>query len=337
VRGPERNGLDGELYFSTELAAAGATNHVDVARTDGDRLCIEGKGGEACPSSDRLPIAIDTASCGDGCTATIQTDDRGYPYVDVTATSDVELAVDVHALDGSGAWHDRFIVPFRPVAELRIVMLEDGPLGVAYAAEVGASAVVYACALPPGSDECLRGTYAATVTGEGVVEVAAAPPLDYDNGGRAFTRIHLAAPGTGKLHISALGIDRAIAMRAADPSEWTEVRFARYDFTASTIALDATGFLGIDVPAMRIPENPAPYSLPIVATAILADGSRALIPAAQVVCTPAERVVLRTWSANPSAWRGLLDLTDYLAPSPGDATCVVAGHAELGALQIHVD
>ena len=356
VTDPPANGLDGQLYFTAPgESAVGTTTVIAVTRGQPDSTtCVIGKGGDTCEGGSYDRVVIDSASCGDGCTATISGDAPGLLNVVESAPGDHVLVVTTHAVHGSGTWTDRFALHASIATAFAVVSADRQPLGVAYATEVGARMPLYVCPLaaPPPADqlgdlECLAGDFPQDVSGDGVVHVTPSITIANDNplapAHQPFA-VELAAAGTGHLHVTAFGMTRTIALRAASPAEWTRIEFAPFDVTAGDVRdITESGFVGTPTSAMTLDLG----NTYMTATAVLADGSRVLLSASRISCQPANRLVAkllnlsnRTASWSPDGvglWASMVDVPDYTAISPGDATCVVTGHEALGSLAVHVD
>jgi len=316
---PDRNGLDGNLQFDPGtfgVSASGATMPVQVIRyADGAHWCAEGKSGESCEPQDVVPIAIDSATCGDGCTATID-----GTIVDVIGTGQQQLAVSVHALDGSDAWTDSFNMTFVPATSLQLGVLTE-PIGATFATEVGASFELQAIAFAA-DGTVLTGTLAPTIATDGAVIATA--------GADDTLTVSLPSAGTGTLTVSAVGVSKTLRLRAAAPSEWTSISFATFDTLNTEFATN-------DDAAGLISPLPATVHLELgfanlAAVATLADGSQALLSSSRIHCTP-ESVVTYSGAGEVGDWAGELEV---LIEGTGDATCAVTGFEPLGTLAIHV-
>jgi len=352
---PPANGLDGQLYFTAPSdSAVGTTNVIAVTRGQPDSTtCVIGKGGDTCEGGHYDRVVVDSASCGDGCTATISADAPGLLNVVESAPGDHVLVVTTHAVHGSGTWTDRFALHASIATAFAVVSADRQPLGVAYPTEVGARMPLYICLLaapapadPLGDLECLAGDFAQDVAGDGVVQVTPSISIANDNpiapAHQPFA-VELAAAGTGHLRVTALGMTRTFALRAAAPSEWTRIEFAPFDYSATYVRdITASGFVGTPTSALTLDLG----NTYMTATAVLADGSRELLSASRISCQPADRLVAKLLNASNRTtlwspdgvglWASLVDVPDYSAISHGDATCVVTGHEALGTLSVHV-
>jgi hypothetical protein len=347
LREPVQNGIDHQLTFRVKYddAAVGATNHVTVVRNDGDRLCVEGKSGEDCDAQSTKPIVLDSADCGDGCTATI----TGAQTIDVAFASEgaFEVAVTAHA--GKDTWHDRYPLHATRPLSFAIVSADAQPIGAAYATEVGARTALIVCAVAGNGYSsdlmCLGGDFDQAITGDGVVAAMptiAIPDDDPISPTHQPFGVVLATPGTGNLHVTALGLSRTIAFRAAAPADWQRIEFAPYDTAVAELRdIALGGFVGAPLTDVTIDHTSFDMHY-IVATAVLADGSRALLSAPRLACLPATRASAtpqnfsyrEMWSQG--TWASLVEIADYGNLSPGDATCAVTGYEALGTLSVHV-
>jgi len=111
--------------------------------------------------------------------------------------------------------------------------------------------------------------------------------------------------------------------------EWVGVEFHRPDIHVPGDT-SASAFLG----PLTNEETIRPHGSDITAAARLADGTRVLIPASRIDCTPKERAQIRSYITDNQVlgsleWPGA-------KPSLGDATCAIVGYEGLGQLTVHV-
>jgi hypothetical protein len=332
---PHTNGLDGQLEFTApDRIAMSADCDVGVARD--------------------APVVLDTASCGDDCTATIVGD--GLVAVVTSLPGDFVLDVTAHEVDSSTQWRDRYVLHEVTAQSFAVVSADREPLGVAYATEVGASMPLYICAQSDATGasgtnlECLGGAIGfGAAYHQGIVQVTAPIVLPGEapiNSNSLPFAVELTGAGTESLQVTALGMTRELTLRAATPAEWTRIDFAPFDPSVANVRdITASGFVGSSVAELTIdPSSLGPHY--VAAYAVLADGTGALISASRITCQPDNRVtasranlsdMVAPWSPDGvGLWATQIDVSDHTGAWRGDATCAVSGYEALGALAVHV-
>jgi hypothetical protein len=327
VQESPRNGLDGELAFQAwfENVAVGATNRIAVSR-DGLQWCFLGKTG-GCDAPSTTPITIDALSCGAGCNATIESDSR---LIDVVASTDGdhELNVTVHAVDGSGTWTDRF--PLHATRATALALTPEGhAIGAAYAAEIGARTALGVCPTTAVTGElaCLGGDYPTTITITGDAASPTVSTLAHPD----YFMVELTRAGTATVRVDALGMTRTQTFRAAAPAEWQRIAFAPFELTPGMTQDVGTTFLGAPTSEIAFADE----SPPLAVTAVLADGTRALLSPPRLACQPAG---LLTAFASPE-WNGAGPVVFkwlQAAPQHATATCAVSGYEALGGITLRM-
>ena len=359
---PPANGLDGELDFTAPSswlapvdAAVAASTVIAVSRGNGgSQTCVIGKGGDRCEGGSYTPVVLDTATCGAGCTATIV--GVGQVAVVESVPGDFVLAVTAHASHGSDTWHDRFPLHADVAKSIAVVSADREPVGAAYATEVGAQMPLYLCLLPTetptagaGDLQCLGGDFEQQLAIHGTnAQIGNITIPDDDPTGPAHQPfgVTMAGPGLAYLEIGALGLSRTLALRAVTPSQWQRIEFVPFDYAAGDVRdIGDGGFLGTPITDLTLDQSTFGTDY-MAATAVLADGSRALLSASRIACQPATRVAAKqlnlsnrpaVWTPDGAGlWATLVDVPDYTQVSPGDAKCVVTGYEALGSLIVHV-